>query len=73
MSKLIFQNDEEKELWKQVAAGVASSSNATDKYSMYSWADRAVEYFRERNIIDKLLYRELIVMVSSFLILIYLF
>ncbi len=48
MSKLIFQNDEEKELWKSVATGVASASNSTSRYNMYEWADSAVEYFREK-------------------------
>lgn len=53
MSKLRFLNNEEKELWKSVAAAVASASNSTRTYNMYEWADRAVEYFRERNIEDK--------------------
>lgn len=48
MSKLILLTAEEKDLWKSVVAAVASSSNVTDKSSMYSWADRAVEYYRER-------------------------
>ena len=45
---LQFRNQEEKDLWKEVATAVASASNATDKSSMKYWADRAVEYFRER-------------------------
>ena len=45
---LQFKNQEEKDLWKEVATAVASASNATDKSSMKYWADRAVEYFRER-------------------------
>ena len=48
MSKLILLTQEEKDLWKFIVAVVASSSNATDKSTMYSWADRAVEYYRER-------------------------
>ena len=48
MSKLILLTQEEKDLWKSIVAAVASSSNATDKSTMYSWADRAVEYYRER-------------------------
>ena len=48
MSKLILETEEEKQLWKSVAVAVASSSNAPDKSTMYSWADRAVEYYRER-------------------------
>ena len=45
---LQFRNEEEKELWKNVAAAVASASNATDKSTMQYWGDKAVEYFRER-------------------------
>ena len=48
MTTIILQTDEEKQLWKSVAAAVASASNATDKSSMCSWADRAVEYYRAR-------------------------
>lgn len=48
MSKLILLTAEEKDLWKSVVVAVASSSNVTDRSSMYSWADRAVEYYRER-------------------------
>ena len=48
MSTIVLTTTEEKDLWKSVVAAVASSSNATDKSSMYSWADRAVEYYRER-------------------------
>lgn len=48
MSKLILLTQEEKDLWKSIVTAVASSSNATDKSTMYSWADRAVEYYRER-------------------------
>lgn len=53
MSKIIFENEEEKELWKSVASAVASASNSTKTYNMYEWADSAVKYFRERNIKDK--------------------
>ncbi len=48
MSKLILLTQEEKDLWKSIVAAVASSSNATDKSAMYGWADKAVEYYRER-------------------------
>lgn len=48
MATIVLETEEEKQLWKSVATGVASSSNATDKSSMYSWADRAVEYYRAR-------------------------
>ena len=48
MSKLILLTEEEKNLWKSIVTAVASSSNATDKSAMYSWADKAVEYYRER-------------------------
>ena len=48
MSTIVLATTEEKDLWKAVAVAVASSSNATDKSTMYSWADRAVEYYRER-------------------------
>ena len=45
---MILETIEEQELWKQVAIAVASSSNATSSYSMYEWADKAVEYYRKR-------------------------
>lgn len=48
MVTIILQTEDEKELWKAVAVAVASASNATDKSSMYSWADKAVEYYRAR-------------------------
>lgn len=48
MTTIILQTEEEKQLWKSVAAAVASASNATDKSSMYCWGDRAVEYYRAR-------------------------
>lgn len=48
MSKLILLTEEEKDLWKSIVAAVASSSNAADKSAMHSWADKAVEYYRER-------------------------
>ena len=44
MTTIILQTEEEKQLWKSVAIAVA----ATDKYSMHSWADRVVEYYRAR-------------------------
>lgn len=42
-----FENQEEKELWKSVAAAVASSSNASDTDAMERWGRRAVEFFRK--------------------------
>lgn len=36
MATITLQTEEEKQLWKSVAAGVASSSSATDNSSMYS-------------------------------------
>lgn len=48
MATIILETEEEKQLWKSVAAAVASSSNVTDKSSMCGWADRAVEYYRAR-------------------------
>lgn len=48
MATIILQTEEERQLWKSVAASIASASNATDKSTMYSWADRAVEYYRAR-------------------------
>lgn len=48
MATIILETEEEKQLWKSIAIGVASSANATDKSSMYSWADKAVEYYRAR-------------------------
>lgn len=48
MATIILQTEEEKQLWKSIAIGVASSANATDKSSMYAWADQAVEYYRAR-------------------------
>ena len=35
MATIILQTEEEKQLWKSIAIGVASSANATDKSSMY--------------------------------------
>ena len=43
-----LETQEEKELWKSVCVAIASSSNATDRYTMYEWADKAIQYFRER-------------------------
>lgn len=37
-----------RELWKQVAVAVASSSNSTTKGSMTSWADHALAEFDKR-------------------------
>ena len=48
MSKLILLTQEEKDLWKSVVAAIASSANVTEKSAMYYWADKAVEYYRER-------------------------
>ena len=48
MATIILQTEEEKQLWKSIAIGVASSANATYKSSMYAWADQAVEYYRAR-------------------------
>ena len=48
MSKLILLTQEEKDLWKSVVAVIASSANVTEKSAMYYWADKAVEYYRER-------------------------
>lgn len=48
MATIILNNNEEKELWKSVAAAVASSSNVTRTYKMSEWADKAVELYRER-------------------------
>ncbi|MDK2062753.1 hypothetical protein PT520_09515 [Aliarcobacter butzleri] len=50
MNKIEFKNHEEKEFWKAVVIAVASSGNYVN--SMYQWADKALEYFRERNIKD---------------------
>lgn len=52
MNKIEFKNHEEKEFWKAVVIAVASSGNSVNTYSMYQWADKALEYFRERNIKD---------------------
>ena len=49
LKKLEFKNDEEKEIWKNVAIAVAGSSNVTSMYKMNEWADRAVEFLRERD------------------------
>jgi len=48
MATIILQTEEEKQLWKSVATAIASSSNTNEKSVMYSWADRAVEYYRAR-------------------------
>ena len=53
LKKLEFKNDEEKEFWKNVAIAVAGSSNVTSMYKMYEWADKAVEFLRERDTQDK--------------------
>ena len=43
-----LKTQEERELWKSVCAAAASSSNSTSTCTMYEWADRAIQYFRER-------------------------
>ena len=50
MNTLILKTAEEEELWKNIAIAVASSSNVTNKESMKYWADKAIEYYRERKI-----------------------
>jgi hypothetical protein len=48
MNTIILTTEEEKELWRAVAVAIASSSNTSDKSTMKCWADKAVEYYRER-------------------------
>lgn len=42
------QEDLGRQLWMQVAVAVASSDNATAKYTMEKWADHALAEFDKR-------------------------
>lgn len=48
-----LETQEERELWKSVCIAIASTYENTNRPSMHKcemheWADKAIEYFRER-------------------------